>query len=86
MAGLGVSVGLAIVTGIFAGFIASRSFFKNPVLLFDDRDNFGPVAAFPKINGNEARFADGKKKSVVSNVTEDVHHDERDDHVKMQDD
>ena len=60
MASIGLTLGLAIVGGLIAGFIASRSWFQPPHILFDDRDNFSDVK-FPKINGNLAKFADYKE-------------------------
>jgi len=43
MLGLGVSLGIAIIGGLVAGFVASRSFTSPPEELFDDRDNWTDV-------------------------------------------
>jgi ammonium transporter Rh len=72
LAGVFVTLGLAIVTGLFAGFIASRPFFEPPTILFDDRDNYAD-AKFPQINKNHLRFdknncGAGEEKSVVKDV------------------
>jgi len=40
LAAIGVSVGISIVSGIFAGFIASRSIFLPPKELFDDSEHW----------------------------------------------
>lgn len=42
MAGLGVSLGIAIVSGLFTGYVTSRKFFLPPPpdCLFDDRHHW----------------------------------------------
>lgn len=40
LAGLGVTIGIAILSGIFGGFVASRSFFKPPKELFEDSEHW----------------------------------------------
>jgi len=37
---LGTTLGLAIIGGLIAGFIASLPFFQPPKELFDDRENW----------------------------------------------
>ncbi len=70
MAALGVSVGIAISSGLLAGFIASRPIFRAPSVLFDDRDNMVGVK-YPKLNGNtvsDSEFEHPEKKSLVPDV------------------
>ena len=43
LASLGVSLGLALLGGIVAGFICNLSFFQAPDLLFDDTENWAEV-------------------------------------------
>lgn len=49
MAGVALSFGIAVIGGVLAGFIASRSYFSEPSILFSDDDNFLDVK-FPIIN------------------------------------
>lgn len=40
LAGLGVTIGIALLSGIFGGFIASRSWFQPPKELFEDTEHW----------------------------------------------
>jgi hypothetical protein len=65
---------MAILTGVFAGFVASRSFAKQPMVLFDDRDNFGAkVVKYPKINHNYADFVEDRSSCCGDKVRPQTH-------------
>ena len=55
---MGVTLGISIVTGLAAGFIASRSVFLPPVHYFDDREvfTFAKGVKYPKANNNEVVY------------------------------
>lgn len=55
MAGLGLSLGLAIVGGLIGGFLASRSWTCPPEELYDDRDNWTDCT-FPYHNKNKIKY------------------------------
>ena len=40
LAGLGLTLGIGIVSGVLGGFIASRQFFEPPKELFDDTEHW----------------------------------------------
>lgn len=65
MAGIGVTLGISIVSGLFAGFIASRSYFQEPDKLFTDDVNFSDVE-FPAANFKGGEH-DHEKKPIVDN-------------------
>mmetsp|Transcript_48924 Transcript_48924/g.36010 ORF Transcript_48924/g.36010 Transcript_48924/m.36010 type:complete len:362 (+) Transcript_48924:484-1569(+) len=51
IAAVGVSLGIALLTGAFTGFVCSLGIFQPPEVLFDDREIFKDVK-YPHINGN----------------------------------
>mmetsp|Transcript_19666 Transcript_19666/g.18742 ORF Transcript_19666/g.18742 Transcript_19666/m.18742 type:complete len:220 (+) Transcript_19666:859-1518(+) len=77
IAGVFVSLGMALLTGALTGLLTSRSFFQGPELLFDDRENFRHVK-YPKINDNMAPEAQDYPSPEKRDEEEDFKNRHRD--------
>ena len=75
LAALAISLGMGVVTGVFGGFIASRSFFQSPSVLFHDEEHWHEVEVPEEVSGEYNHCAnrvdtDSVPPMVVSKVNQ----------------